>query len=242
VCRNCRIRISNKREILFAYYREIFNMKIIKIISILLGIKLLLISAVVHALPSGENIARQGNGKGAVACLTCHGDQGQGNASAGYPYLAGQSVGYLVKQLQDFSSKLRKSPVMQPFASALSEEEIKAVAGYYAKLPLPETASSKSNKPVSSIGERLATKGKWSVGVPACFQCHGNHGQGVPPNFPAVAGQPESYLKKQLESWRKGERSNDPLGLMQAVVAKLDDTEITAVSRYLAAQSPRNVK
>lgn len=144
-------------------------MKIITIFSIVFGIKLLVISAVTHASSSGENIARQGNGRGAVACLSCHGDQGQGNASAGYPYLAGQPVDYLVKQLQDFASKLRKNPVMQPFASALSEDEIKAVADYYAKLPLPKTASSKNNKSPLVIGERLATKGKWSVGVPACF-------------------------------------------------------------------------
>jgi thiosulfate dehydrogenase len=214
-------------------------MKIITILSILFGIKLLIISAVTHASPSGENITRQGNGKGAVACLSCHGDQGQGNASAGYPYLAGQPVDYLIKQLQDFSSKLRKNPVMQPFATALSEDEIMAVANYYAKLTLPKTASIKNNKSPLDKGERLATKGKWSVGVPACFQCHGDQGQGVPPNFPAISGQHESYIKKQLEYWRKGERSNDPVGLMQAVVAELDDAEITAVSRYLAAQSPR---
>lgn len=185
---------------------------------------------------------RQGNGKGADACLSCHGDQGQGNASASYPYLAGQPVDYLVKQLQDFASKLRKNPVMQPFASALSEDEIKAVADYYAKLPLPKTASSKNNKSPLAKGEQLATKGKWSVGVPACFQCHGDQGQGVPPNFPAISGQHESYLNKQLQHWYKDERSNDPVGLMQAVVAKLDGDEIAAVSRYLAAQSPRKVK
>lgn len=217
-------------------------MKIITIFSILIGIKLLLISAVTYASPSAENIIRQGNGKGAVACLSCHGDQGQGNASAGYPYLAGQPAEYLVKQLQDFASKFRKNPVMQPFASALSADEIKAVANYYARLPLPKTASSMNNKSSLDKGEQLVTKGKWSVGVPACFQCHGNQGQGIPPNFPAISGQHESYLKAQLESWQKGGRSNDPVGLMQAVIAKLDSAEITAVSRYLAAQSPRKVK
>jgi len=213
-------------------------MKNIAIFSILL----LATSAGVYAAPSGKTIARQGNGKGAVACISCHGDQGQGNASAGYPYLAGQPVDYLVKQLQDFASQRRKNPIMQPFASALSENEIKAVAGYYAQLPLPKTVASKNSNPQLAEGERLATKGKWSVGVPACFQCHGDQGQGVAPNCPAISGQPASYIKKQLEHWRKGKRSNDPVGLMQAVVADLEETEITAVSGYLAAQSPLTVK
>jgi thiosulfate dehydrogenase len=217
-------------------------MKKIIIFSTLLGLKLFLISNSASAAPSGETIARQGNGNGALACTTCHGEQGQGNAAAGYPYLAGQPVEYLIKQLQDFTRQRRKDPVMQPFASALSEDEIKAVAGYYAKLPLPKTASGSKDRTQLSQGEQLATKGKWSVGVPACFQCHGEQGQGIAPDFPAISGQPASYTRKQLEHWRKGERSNDAVGLMQAVVADLDDTEITAVSHYLAAQSPVNAQ
>ncbi|MGD2161342.1 MAG: c-type cytochrome [Gammaproteobacteria bacterium] len=217
-------------------------MKKIIIFSTLLGLKLFLISNSASAAPSGETIARQGNGNGALACTTCHGEQGQGNAAAGYPYLAGQPVEYLVKQLQDFTRQRRKDPVMQPFASALSEDEIKAVAGYYAKLPLPKTASGSKDRTQLSQGEQLATKGKWSVGVPACFQCHGEQGQGIAPDFPAISGQPAFYTRKQLEHWRKGERSNDAVGLMQAVVADLDDTEITAVSHYLAAQSPVNAQ
>lgn len=206
--------------------------------SIILGITAVLFSTLVHAVPSGETIARQGNGKGAAACISCHGDKGQGNEAAGYPYLAGQPIAYLVRQLQNFSNKRRNNPVMQPFASALSEDEIKAVASYYAQLPLPKITSAKKNTPQTTKGEQLAKKGKWSEGMPACFQCHGDQGQGVAPNFPAISGQPASYLKNQLEHWRKRERSNDPIGLMQAVVAGLDESEITAVADYLTTQSP----
>lgn len=214
----------------------------IVMLSTLLAIKLFVISTLASAAPSGETIVRQGNGKGALACMSCHGLQGQGNAAAGYPYLAGQPVDYLVKQLQDFASQRRQNPVMQPFASALSEDEIKAVARYFAKLPLPKTATGKNNNPQLAKGGRLATKGKWSAGVPACFQCHGDQGQGIEPNFPAISGQPAQYIKNQLEHWRKGERSNDPIGLMQAVVGQLDNAEMTAVADYLAAQSPVTMK
>ena len=221
-------------------------MKNIAVFSILLGLPLLISSSLANAATSaaaaGETIVNQGNAKGALACMTCHGKQGQGNAAAGYPYLAGQPQGYLVKQLQDFASERRKNSVMQPFASALSADEMNAVASYYAKLPLPKTASSTNNNPSRENGKRLATKGKWSVGVPACFQCHGDQGQGVAPNFPAIRGQSATYLKKQLEHWRKGERSNDPVGLMQAVVAELEEAEITAVASYLASQIPQTMK
>lgn len=210
--------------------------------SIISGITPLLFSALVNAAPSGETITRQGNGKGALACISCHGDKGQGNEAGGYPYLAGQPMAYLVKQLQNFANKRRHNPVMQPFAAALSEDEIKAVASYYAQLPLPNITAAKKNTSQTIKGERLAKKGKWSEGIPACFQCHGDQGQGIAPNFPAISGQPASYIKKQLQHWRKRERSNDPIGLMQAVVADLDESEITAVADYLTTQSPTTNK
>ncbi len=213
-------------------------MKGITVAMLVLGVPLLSASVVLHAAPSGKNIVQQGNGKGAVACATCHGKQGQGDAAKGYPYLAGQPKGYLIKQLQDFAAKRRENPVMQPFASALSTEEIEAVAGYFAQLPLPAHVANEAKVSSSPDGERLAKQGKWSDGVPACFQCHGSRGQGIAPHFPAISGHSEAYIKKQLGHWRQGKRTNDPNGLMKAVAVRLDESEVAAVSRYLAAQSP----
>lgn len=190
------------------------------------------------AAVSGKTIAEKGNGKGAIACMTCHGDQGQGNVAAAYPYLAGQPAGYIVRQLQDFAAKKRSSPVMAPFASALSKDEINAVATYYSKLTAPTPADSSANKKIVSLGKTLATQGKWSEGVPACYQCHGDRGQGIAPNFPAINGQPSAYLKKQLLHWKNNERNNDPVGLMKAIVSRLSAEDIDAVSQYLASQSP----
>lgn len=188
---------------------------------------------------SGEAIARQGNGKGVPACQSCHGDKGQGNALAGYPYLAGQPAAYLSKQLLDFAGKRRKNAIMQAFANALTAEEIKAVSGYYAGLSAVAVSASEkkdTDKTLLSRGAYLVKNGKWSVGMPGCFQCHGDKGQGIAPIFPAISGLPESYIKTQLEDWRKGERHNDPVGLMQAVVANLEESEIAAIARYLALQ------
>lgn len=195
-------------------------------------------SAPTQAETAGEQLARQGNGKGAPACNSCHGDQGQGNPAAGYPYLAGQSQAYLSKQLHDFASGKRANPIMAPFAKALSETEINALAGYFSGLPLPATQPVKADKKYSGLGQRIAANGKWSQGVPACVQCHGDVGQGVPPNFPAISGQAESYLKTQLTDWKNGRRSNDPIGLMTAVVKQLTTDEINAVAAYFASRSP----
>lgn len=186
----------------------------------------------------GEDIAEKGNSKGAVACKTCHGDKGQGNAAAAYPYLAGQPAAYLAKQLNDFANNQRSSAVMVSFAKSLSEKEIKAVAEYYAKMEFAVSSDNMDAKNLPTRGKALALQGKWSVGVPACFQCHGSQGQGIAPHFPAISGQPVQYLQKQLEQWSKNQRGNDPGGLMKAVVNQLDDKDIEAVSQYISNLSP----
>lgn len=212
-------------------------MKKMTFLSLAPGMLVLVISTTLSAAPSGEAIARQGNGNGAAPCMSCHGDMKQGVGAVAYPNLAGQASSYLVKQLEDFAHKRRLNPVMQPVASALSAADIKAVTDYYASLPLSITATSEKNTAPASDGEALAVNGKWSNGMPACFRCHGDKGQGVPPHFPAISGQSSAYLKKQLQSWKNGERNNDPVGLMQAVAAQLSDSDITNVAEYLAAQS-----
>ena len=120
----------------------------------------LLTATTTFAAVSGKTIAEKGNAKGAIACMTCHGDKGQGNVAAGYPYLAGQPAGYIARQLQDFAAKKRSSPVMAPFASALSKDEINAVATYYAKLTAPIPVGNVTNKKTISQGRILATQGK----------------------------------------------------------------------------------
>jgi len=190
------------------------------------------------ASPDGKRIAHQGNGKGAIACISCHGQQGMGNASAGYPYLAGLPIDYIKNQLTAFSQGSRANAVMKPIASALTTQEIAAVANYYSKLDNTILSSVKSTRSTEyTAGEKLAHKGKWEAGVPSCFKCHGANGKGVAPHFPPIIGQSYQYLKSQLLAWQQGKRSNDPIGLMQAVSKHLDKNEIDSVAHYLAAQA-----
>jgi cytochrome c553 len=190
------------------------------------------------ASPDGKTIAMQGNGKGATACIACHGQHGEGNADAGYPYLAGLPVDYIRNQLTAFGSGSRKNAVMQPIAGSLSQQDIAAVADYFSGLTNDRLEGSTATpSDVSGKGAVLAQNGKWAAGVPACFRCHGADGLGVAPHFPPIVGQPEAYLRNQLVAWQTGARSNDPIGLMQSVVNSLSKDEIDAVARYLAAQS-----
>lgn len=184
----------------------------------------------------GQSIAMQGNSQGAMACVSCHGMQGEGQAAAGFPRLAGLSKKYLISQLQAFANGQRQNMIMQPNASTLSNDEQAAVAGYFAQLPITATASADStDSALLKQGEALASNGNWDNNVPACFACHGPMAAGVGDNFPTLAGQSALYISNQLNAWKNGQRNNDPNQLMKSVADKLTDNEIAAVSAYLAS-------
>lgn len=190
------------------------------------------------ATPDGPTLARQGNGHGAPACMACHGADGGGQQAAGFPRLAGLDAAYLRKQLDDFAGGTRANAVMQPIASALSAHERDAVAAYYASLPPPASVAAAPGA-ADGVGATLATRGRWSQGLPACSQCHGPGGVGVGTHFPPLAAQPADYIAGQVHAWQQGTRRNDPLQLMQHVAAKLSAADVRAVAAWYAAQPAR---
>ena len=187
--------------------------------------------------PDGVSIARQGNGHGVAPCMACHAADGGGQPAAGFPRLAGLPQAYLRKQLDDFAQGARVNATMQPVASGLSDVERDAVATYYSKLPVPQAAPAAApSGNGAQLAQSLATRGRWSNGLPACEQCHGSGGVGVGDHFPPLAGQSAVYLGNQLHAWQQGTRRNDPLQLMQTVANKLSDADIAAISAWYAAQ------
>ena len=77
--------------------------------------------------------------KGVAACVNCHGPSGRGLPPS-FPYLAGQYAPYVELQFRFWKEGLRRNDplgVMQHIAKQLSEDEIKAVAAYFASMPPP---------------------------------------------------------------------------------------------------------
>ncbi|MHB1091839.1 c-type cytochrome [Thiobacillus sp.] len=181
---------------------------------------------------AGTTLAQKG-GNSIPACMTCHGAKGEGQAAAGFPRLAGQAEAYLLKQLQAFASGKRKNPQMAPIANALDTAQMRDVANYYASLPdWKQTNTPDTDSAQYAEGRKIATEGDWTKEMPACFACHGLTGKGIPPHFPALAGQPSGYTQAQLIAWKSARRTNDPQGLMQSVAEKMTPAEIAAVSLY----------
>lgn len=66
-------------------------------------------------------------------CRVCHGIDGVGTNPM-IPNIGGQSAEYLSKQLQDFRAGRREDPQMTIIAQGLTDEDIKALAAWYASI------------------------------------------------------------------------------------------------------------
>jgi cytochrome c553 len=66
----------------------------------------------------------------AAGCANCHGTQGR--AEPGTVSLAGVNPVDLVKSMQDFKSGKRPATVMHQLAKGYSDEQISAIASYFA--------------------------------------------------------------------------------------------------------------
>ncbi|MDH5208060.1 MAG: cytochrome c4 [Burkholderiaceae bacterium] len=174
----------------------------------------------------GQQIASQ-------VCVACHNADGN-STIPGNPRLAQQHAAYLYKQLVDYSTPsgqgkpARENPVMNGFASQLSDADKRNVAAWFSSQPAkPGFASSKDHL---ELGQRIWRAGIPEKSVPACAGCHGPAGSGIPVQYPRLAGQHAEYTETTLKAFREGTRHNNTP--MQQIAAKLSDAEIRALADF----------
>jgi len=173
-----------------------------------------------------------------LACAACHGDQGQGvKANEYYPRIAGKPAGYLYNQLVHFRDRRRQSPAMNYIVAHLSDEYLREIADYYAKLaplyPRPEQAPAPE---VLALGEALMLRGDPSRKIPACAACHGKTLGGMQPAIPGLVGLEAAYIGAQMGAWRNGLRRAREPDCMASIAALLVPGDITAIAAWLASR------
>ena len=185
------------------------------------------------AMGGGQNLRQP------QACMSCHAADGAGDGSGAYPRLTGQPAWYLYKQLVDYATGARPNSIMTPIAQAMLEEEMEAVAAYYSvvEAPYPEFPELIFDTSLQ-WGAKLASAGSEEKGIPACSNCHGAQGMGVPPSVPYLAGQYAEYIALQLELWKEDVRDNDALNVMHAIAEKMTREDMIAVGRYYERVQP----
>ena len=206
-------------------------MKSVASVAFSFGISLLLAaSASAGAAEAAKPAPDLAKGQATAAiCVSCHTMDGS-RGSPTYPILQGQHPEYLAKQLAEFKSGKRANAIMSGMAAALSEDDMRNVAAFYAgKIAKPGFAK---NKATVALGEKIYRGGIADRQIPACAGCHSPNGAGLPVQYPRLGGQHADYTEAQLVAFRGGVRKNSVP--MTGVAAKMNDAEIKAVSDYIA--------
>ncbi len=194
----------------------------------LLALVLITVAAPIGAAqPGGESSPRVAEII-ASRCALCHGPEGE-SASAIYPRLAAQHPDYLKKQLKDFRDGRRKSDTMSEMAKDLKDEDIVALAAFFAGKKAG--GRQPGDVDLAGVGKFIFHRGNNFSGVSACASCHGPKGFGTE-QLPRLAGQHPAYIETQLKDFNKRERTNDN-SIMHSIASKLTELEIKAVSVYI---------
>jgi cytochrome c553 len=101
----------------------------------------------------GQELKPSGRAVGAMpkagqTCIACHGNDGVGIMPE-YPNLAGQHDDYLANSLRSYKSGVRKNAIMSGMAAPLTEQDIRALAKYYA-----------AQRPALCATDEIRAKGK----------------------------------------------------------------------------------
>ncbi len=158
-------------------------------------------------------------------CITCHGLDGIAIQKS-WPNLNGQSARYMLKQLQDYKSGRRASPLMQAYAKLLDDQDMLKLVQFYANLP-----ADTSQKPYTPS---IYHQGNMQKRIPACSACHGPQGLGNDSaKFPKLAGQNQAYIIEQLEVFKKHQRQNDANHMMQDISSRMSKKDILEYSNAI---------
>jgi len=141
-------------------------------------------------------------------CASCHGPDGGGNKALNAPRISGQKAWYVARQLTNFKSGIRGShekdiygQQMRPMSMTLANDQMVAdVSAYVSTLKSPAS-------PPTIKGDAAAGKAAYAI----CASCHGANGEGNKAlNAPAIAGQNDWYIVRQLYNFKNGIRGADP--------------------------------
>ncbi len=156
------------------------------------------------------------------SCSQCHGQGGEPTDPKTIPIIWGQEANYLYKELHDFHSGDRKSPIMAPVVHDISLKDLRKVAAYFAAKTWPvQHTGPAAAPPPASVAEKIAM----------CRACHQQNFEGGAP-APRIAGLSYDYLVAAMRAFADGERTNNLD--MPKFMHTLSDSDRDAIARYLS--------
>ncbi len=158
-----------------------------------------------------------------TACAACHGAGGKAPLP-GMPALAAQPKVFIENQLVLIREGLRDVPSMAALMKDITDEEIVALANFFAAQTLPPRAPP-SQAAKAKAGAELAGKA-------LCGTCHLPNYAGQQ-QVPRLAGQQEAYLLQALKEFRdKPGPGRDTL--MSGPLQGMSDADLANLAHFLA--------
>jgi cytochrome c553 len=158
-------------------------------------------------------------------CAACHGPGGNSKMEK-IPSIAGQPEFFLLNSLVLIREGVRKVEPMEPFMKDMKDDEIQALATYF--------AAQKPERTDEPIDQAQAQRGAQLVDPRHCSSCHKPDlsGEQVAPR---LAGQRVDYILDALKAYRDNTRlGGDPA--MSSAAQGLSDADIVALANYAASK------
>jgi sulfide dehydrogenase cytochrome subunit len=162
----------------------------------LIGALALSASSAVFAADEKPLMAGASAGMLANTCAGCHGTKG---ASAGpaTPSIGGISEVYFEEIMQGFKSGDVPSTIMGRIAKGYTDDEIKAMGGYFSKQPFVKATQSSDDK-LADKGAKLHDK--------YCEKCHADGGSSAEDDSGILLGQLTPYIHYSFVDFKSGDR------------------------------------
>lgn len=161
----------------------------------------------------------------ANTCNNCHGAQGV-SAGSSMPSIGGLPEAYLKNIMLEWKTGARYSATMGRLIKGYSDEQIGALAAYFAKKPWTPVAQT-TDPALVKIGQAVASK--------RCAGCHGDTGDAKDGETPNLNGQLARYLEMEALKYRDDSVAM-PSKQMRNAAKKMSAEEVKAIAEFFAAQ------
>ncbi len=145
-------------------------------------------------LMSGASAAMLAN-----TCAGCHGTHGASTGPAA-PSIGGLSEDYMIEVMQAYKSGDRWSTIMGRIAKGYSDQEIAAMAGFYAAqayVGVAQTAAGDKARAGHKLHEEY------------CEKCHEDEGRSIDDDSGLLAGQWMPYLHWTMDDYAAGRNTGE---------------------------------
>lgn len=166
---------------------------------------------------------------GSMLGNTCGGCHGLNGASAGatMPIISGLPRDFIYTAMQEYRAGLRGSTIMGRIAKGYNDQQIAAIADFFAKQKWTP-AQQKYDVAAVKHGEKLHMK--------RCEACHRDNGASMALDMQPLAGQWAGYMQIYMGTCTDPKWKTRHPNAMTAICSDLSADDVAALAQFYASQ------